>query len=380
MVQAVKRGFRALSPPKTCGIRFERCPVWLWTLRPAEWCSTSIAASDERRLHSSYRSTWDRFCDKLAIEEVVADVGTPDVWWISGSERFVAGLDLPDAIPSVTWRSKAWRRTPRASTSEQWYSVSHQNVGGVTNARGLFGLHRFEPMTLARDLPRTLAHVIKYSIRAVPCAPDLGMEPHCKISDRLRVSQPNIPVVYSIHFSRMGWGKRPLEDPDLALAFDLPDFVAWESRFLMEIVPLQLLRAVMDVVLEQLTPSLSNAGKRRKLVDTSIVNPSATRVDRHWLPALNRWLPGSWAEAPIADKAVKADGADINFVPWHERIQLVIPWCQTRQLRTMERACMRRWQGQLTRSLTTYLAATYGKDWVAILLAGRRSTRGLKRL
>ena len=296
MVQEVKRGFRALSPPKACGIRFERCPVWLWTLRPAEWCSISIAASDERRLRLSYRSTWDRFRDKLAIEDEVGDVqrdaGIPVVWWISGSEKFVQGLDLPVAIRSVTWRSEAGRRTPRVSSMEQWYSVSHSNVGGVTNARGLFGLQGFEPMTLARDLPRSLAHVIKYSIRAVPCAPDLGLEAHYKISDRLRVSQPHLPVVYCTHFSRTGWGKQPLEDPELALAFDLPDFVAWEARSLTEIVPLQLLRAVMDAVLEQLTPLSTNAGKRRKL-NTLNVNPELVTVDRHWLPALNRWLPGS---------------------------------------------------------------------------------------
>ena len=77
---------------------------------------------------------------------------------------------------------------------------------------------------------------------------------------------------------------------------------------------------------------------------------------------------------------MKADGADINYVPWNERIQLVLPWCRTRQLKTMERACMRRWRRQITRSLTAYLSTNYGQDWVAHFLGGRRAAKGLKRL
>ena len=58
---------------------------------------------------------------------------------------------------------------------------------------------------------------------------------------------------------------------------------------------------------------------RRKRVKVLSVRESELWVmpaaDRHWLPSMERWLPGSWACTPIADKAVKEDGADINFAP-----------------------------------------------------------------
>ena len=189
------------------------------------------------------------------------------------------------------------------------------------------------------------------------------------------MSQPHLPVVYNTHFCGSGWGKRALEESELALAFELPDFVGWESKFLTEIVPLQMLRSVMDAVLGQLTPGAlketqSPVGKRRKL-EVAAIDPTTTvlpgvpaAADRHWLPTLNRWLSGSWTDAPIADKAVKANGAVINVITWHNRIQLVLPWCRDRQLRTMERACMRRWRRQVTLSFTAFLSTTYGANWV----------------
>lgn len=61
------------------------------------------------------------------------------------------------------------------------------------------------------------------------------------------MSQPHLPVVYNTHFCGSGWGKRALEESELALAFELPDFVEWDSKFLTEIVLLiQMLRSVMD--------------------------------------------------------------------------------------------------------------------------------------
>ena len=48
--------------------------------------------------------------------------------------------------------------------------------------------------------------------------------------------------------------------------------------------------------------------------------------DRHWLPAIQQWLPGSWSNTTIADRTVKADGADIDFSPWNAIIQLVFSW------------------------------------------------------
>ena len=69
----------------------------------------------------------------------------------------------------------------------------------------------------------------------------------------------------------------------------------------------------MDEVLSQLMPS-EGGGKRVKVLPVGESKPWVVpAADRHWLPSMERWLPGSWACTPIADKAVKEDGADINF-------------------------------------------------------------------
>ena len=49
--------------------------------------------------------------------------------------------------------------------------------------------------------------------------------------------------------SRTGWGLREFSDVELALCFELPDYVTWEDRFLRDIVvPLQLFRSVIEFV------------------------------------------------------------------------------------------------------------------------------------
>jgi hypothetical protein len=45
-----------------------------------------------------------------------------------------------------------------------------------------------------------------------------------------------------------------LEPEELRLAFEFPDDMAWNPEFPQEIVPLELFRAVVEVVLEVLIP------------------------------------------------------------------------------------------------------------------------------
>jgi hypothetical protein len=52
-----------------------------------------------------------------------------------------------------------------------------------------------------------------------------------KTSDRLSLTQLEIPILYPTHFSRTGWGKQVLEPKELRLAFELPDNTAWNPEF-----------------------------------------------------------------------------------------------------------------------------------------------------
>jgi hypothetical protein len=126
---------------------FERCPVWLWTLCPAEWHTIWMSTADKTRLRDHYVSTLEQFEGKiLAFDESrrpdEPQAAITDLWWISGSEGFCSAprISSHGAI-RVVWRSSGGRRTPQSGSGEwNWYSIAHANVGGVTNARGIFGV------------------------------------------------------------------------------------------------------------------------------------------------------------------------------------------------------------------------------------------------
>jgi hypothetical protein len=350
---------------------FERRPVWLWTLRPGEWSSIQISATDMARLQENYASTMEKFGSSVEFVESWTDSMPVDVWWVSGTEPYIdnlLGLNNASGLPCVVWRSSAGRRTPKATNDMRWYSVVHQNVGGVTNARGIFGASGLDDIAMPKDLPRTLAHVLQHSLRGIPCPPDL-MDPHYTVHDRLSIGRAQ-PSRYSLKLmSRTGWCKRPLGDMEFAMAYELPDFLSWQPDFFSEIVPMQLFRAVMDAVLAQLNPVL--AGRNLKRPKVMVPSGQMVTIDRHWLPTLARWIPGTWTDTPISDRAVKADNANIEFFPWHARIQSILPGVGVRDIATFERCLLRSWCLKLLRSFLAYLRVTYGANWVSCLAYAR---------
>ena len=168
--------------------------------------------------------------------------------------------------------------------------------------------------------------------------------------------------------SRTGWGIRELSDPELAACFDLPDYVSWIDRFLRDLVPLQMCRAVIDFVTKSTSMEPPTVKHKPRISVGDISLPSLNDVI--WLPLLGRWLPpGSWADAEIADKAVKSDNAPVDFRPWHRRIQLVMP-CTFESIAIIERLATRRWRFMVISSLFRYLSITYGSDWFQTLIRG----------
>ena len=143
------------------------------------------------------------------------------------------------------------------------------------------------------------------------------------------------------------------------MAFELPDYVAWNDRFLRDIVPLQLCRAVIEFLTEN---GVTEPPLRRGKTNRSEVANDSSYQDVEWLPSIKRWLPGGWADAHIADKAVKSDDSPVDFRPWHRRIQLIFP-CRISTLGVFERLCMRRWRSNACNSLFLYLSRTYGSSW-----------------
>ena len=363
----VKRGYREMSSTLICGVVFESDPVWMWSLRVNSWSMIYVSASNDlelRRLHPTLRSMFD---SKIFV--IPSTFGgdypsvSPDIMLVSGSRDFLQSIsaNLPPMGVHLFWMAHSPRRCPVGLMACNWTRISHCKVGGVTDCRGTFGLSSSSPrITLKPDLRRSLSHVVKHSIRPRPCDPDATVD-HYKPSDLLSISFPLRPILYSTFMSRSGWGIRSLTDAELAVCFDLPSFVGWDSRFLRDIVPIQLFRSVLDHVTDVMHESSPSPKRIASCASVAPIADCGVSTDV-WLPHIGRWLPGSWSEAVIASKAVKSDNAPIDYKPWRRRIQLVFP-CSDDTILVLERFATRLWRRNVCRSFFAYIRHTYGDSW-----------------
>jgi hypothetical protein len=365
LLKQVKRGFREVVQPIVCGVIFETLPAWLWAIRSSEFSTIVCPQANAAELKHSYASTWKSFESKLLI--IAADkVPTVDVdvWLVSGSRNFLVNQPLSSQVPVVTWLMSSGRRKPLPSSGTQWISISHRQVGGTTNLCGMFGVRQLKPLKVEVDpITRTIAHIIKYSERPFPCAPEL-LTPHYRLTDRLSGGALlEQPVLLPSHFSGTGWGQRKLIPSELAHAFDLPGCVPWDPAWIQGgLIPIHLFRVVLDQVLPQLQVSEGPALSKVRLLPPPVMAP-AVPPDGEFLVTIQKWLPGSWSdESHIADKAVKSDNAQVNRLPWHRRISLIFPRSAP-VLGTLETLALTMWRKTLFRSFHVYLRRVYGPDW-----------------
>lgn len=134
---------------------------------------------------------------------------------------------------------------------------------------------------------------------------------------------------------------------------------------------MQLCRAVIEFFTEN--DDAEPPRRRVKTHRSADVSDDLITQDVEWMLLINRWLPGAWADANIADKAVKSDDSPVDFRPWHRRIQMVFP-CQTSTLGVLERLVMRRWRSNALKSSFNYLSQTYGTRWRADFFRGGKRT------
>ena len=355
------------SEPLICGVKFESTPAWIWALRLSDWKEILIGDTDERRLRQCYPSTWCHVKDKL---NVVASNFDEDhhthvsVWFSSGSREYLESIASPHkGVPQVLWAEGCGRRRPPDTKTHKWFSVSHENVGGSTTARGVFGQSNLDNLEIEVDpLKRSIAHILKFSIRPTPCSIPYA-KAHYTLNQRLSVRLLDQPVVYESCFSRSGWGVRHLCDLELAQAFDLPKYVPWESKFASELVPIQVFRVIIDAVLLVVRPMEQHRPKTQNKLVARNSNPP--KIDAEWIVDLGLWLPGSWANSTISDKAVKSDDAAIEHYPWNQRVLLAFPAANTPIIKCLEDLCLRQWFCRLVRSFLGYLVAQYGSRWKA---------------
>ena len=360
--KSVIRGFRAPSSPRTCRVSFEGPPVWLWSLRRIDWTTIAMTHECKGRLQRDYEATYLAFQDKIMTTDHLLSVPA-SVWFASGSTRFLAQFFHISDMPIVRLVLGEGRR-PKSilkSSHMQWLSLPHTRVGGSTTCRAILGFSGLPHLTFPQDLHRTIGHGIKYSIRPRPCSPNLE-EPHLVTSSLLPVSRIRMPVLYPTHFSHTGWGIRSLTDPELAGIFELPPYLDWSDSLASDIVPLQIPRAVIDSVVP-LLPSSGTENVVPSCPSPVNTNPVLSSDTEEWLDGLQRRLPGTWTDTSIADHAVKDDGAQVDFSPWHQRIRLVLP-CKESDLAIIERFAMRRWRRNIVHSFFAYISITYGSQWL----------------
>ena len=167
----IKRGFKAVREPVACGVIFESTPTWLWALRLSEFTKLVITQDCERILRTTYASTWDHIASKMVIiKHAQIDTTSVDIWFVSGSRRFVEALGMQESTTAVAiWLYPTGRSKPSNSRFTTWVRVAHSQVGGVTNVTGMFGTQNVAPFIVEVDpIARTIAHIIKHSERPVP--------------------------------------------------------------------------------------------------------------------------------------------------------------------------------------------------------------------
>ena len=250
--------------------------------------------------------------------------------------------------------------------------MSHELVGGSTTARGVFGFSDLRLVISDDPLQRTLAHVIKFSERPTPCPLPVAT-PHYTTDDRLCLRLFDQPVLFPSGFSWSGWGIRRLIPAELSQAFDLPAYLAWDERFASSLVPIQTFRVIGDSVLDCLRPRECGEPPSQKHRSHEVGSASTRQGDPPvWLGRLGRWLPGSWADAEISTKAVKADNADVDYRSWNLRISLVFPSVGPSVIRGFETLGLRRWRQMLSKSFFAYLRRQYGPRWLTRLHSVQR--------
>jgi hypothetical protein len=94
------------------------------------------------------------------------------IWFVSWLLKYIKQqFKGPAETPEMSWLEGCWRRRPGNSEARSWFSVSHDNVGGSTTARGVFGQVGLIGLEIPVDeLRQSISHFMKYSICPKPCA------------------------------------------------------------------------------------------------------------------------------------------------------------------------------------------------------------------
>jgi hypothetical protein len=371
----VERGVKDFRQPRTCVVFGENAGDWLLSFSPRDWKEVKVVgeASD------SWLSLTARALLKVTyIAEAKLSVAmiSCDVILGAGSvENLSEILDKhPTTKPVLLFSSG---NQGRRLSGSQPRRVTHQGVGGVTTWHGSAWFRDWQMDRWPRTVRRDIGHVLIHSDMPRACQPDPSFI-HLKTEQLYPLDGSDLPIVFHSYGTYTNWGFRKLSHKETAYAMDLPVWLVndacglqlWLERHHRGLVfPLKPLQIGLQVLLHDLkgeTPEYEPQNALR------VQSTEDTPQDSTWLPALNRFLPVSWARIEaVSAKAVKADDAPVPTDMWDRRVTLVLPWDHTNMagLRTL---VFGRWQRLLRLEFQNFMRTEYGATWLETVLTARR--------
>ena len=355
------------------------------------------AEYEARRENPFWRAVLLHFGDKLHLVpsiDVVLGRGIISVVLLEGDPDYLASslLFVPPSWPVLLLLPSGWSRPTLPQV--QWLSVTHRQCGGVTTACVHVGRRGIPPLFFHVTTRRTLGSIISHSIRPSPCGAPTIPDPYYSCDDQLHTRALFKSIRLSTHFSKTGWGCRPLTDEEIGTAFDLPlwvinDSIAfrwWFSHMIHpRVTPIKIPALVLNSALPHLDPVLihhtSTAGNKhggpsspfRPCKRGRWLTPLSETVQDGVLGTTFSFLPAflphdAWLDdSKIADIAVKADDALAPFWIWDGRIRGIYPWITDSALSGFRLLALLWWRRSLVQSFLAYLRLRFGANWPALV-------------
>ena len=382
----VERGVKRFKLSKTCLLFGPNALDWLLSLSKRDWAevvwfpSPLLEPSDAAQFLDLLKFVGGRLIQDLPELrrfshqcDVLLGAGElghllPDLLHFDQS---TLALLLVPGISRGRGSVKSWSRRP----------VRHESVGGVTDWHGTCFARHWSLPPLPPSVRRNLGHILEHGDRPRVCSEQLDF-PHLSVDSLLPLGFPLLDVAFHSYSSRTGWGRRQLNNAELAGAMDLPlwfslsaHFDPWLERhsrgLVMPLKPFQTMLKCLFDSSDPIPPNDSGVSTR------SVLPPSPSTISSDtWLPTLGLTLPGIWVESGVVtDKAAKADDAQVHTHLWDKRVLLILPEFSSSDLERLRAFFYVVWCRKLFSCFQRFMSQTHGLSWASRLFSLRRLRR-----
>ena len=241
---------------------------------------------------------------------------------LSGSIAYLMTIlrrDRPTKFLFITESHSRVRYLPQLDISIA--RATHVHFGGPTKWESLWASSADSWKPTVSTLRRNIGDFINYGLR-----PDTTRAPADFLASTslLHPQQMEVEVRYATSFSHTGFGFRKFSPSEMHHIFGIP------SQFEMDLLrsefvftPVQILDGLLLSFLDFMFSSVPRVREKVPPLPLPSVVKNGTPV---FLPDLNRHLPQDWCAIDLtADKAAKADDAEVPIHFWNKRISCFWP-------------------------------------------------------